>query len=124
MPILSSKDILQELIEAELDASLGYEKIRRVIWAPRTNAMTIPKRLSKAIMANLRWTCPEIGMRSLSQNSIPDISVTSLGLKKVSSPCMPEEWAQGICMTNCRISMGLDYQQVWSARLRIRSCLR
>ena len=27
----SFKDILQELMEAELDASLGYEKIRREI---------------------------------------------------------------------------------------------
>ena len=37
----SFKDILQELMEAELDASLGYEKIRREIWPLPTNGMAI-----------------------------------------------------------------------------------
>ena len=50
----SFKDIPRELMEAELDASLGYEKNRKEIWSPSTNGMAIPLRPSKASMGNSR----------------------------------------------------------------------
>lgn len=37
----SFKDILQELMEAELDATLGYEKIKKVIYSLKTKEMAI-----------------------------------------------------------------------------------
>ena len=40
----SFKDILQELMEAELDATLGYEKIKKVMWLLTTNGMGIPQK--------------------------------------------------------------------------------
>ncbi|MFR0756031.1 MAG: hypothetical protein ACLSHV_05285 [Hominisplanchenecus sp.] len=40
----SFKDILQELMEAELDATLGYEKIIREICRQTTKEMVIPQR--------------------------------------------------------------------------------
>lgn len=40
----SFKDILQELMEAELDATLGYEKIIREICRQTTKKMVIPQR--------------------------------------------------------------------------------
>ena len=44
----SFKDILQELLEAEMDASLGYSKTTRLGWTQTTNAMGILRKLSKA----------------------------------------------------------------------------
>ena len=38
----SFKDILQELMEAELDATLGYEKIKREICRQTIKEMGIP----------------------------------------------------------------------------------
>lgn len=40
----SFKDILQELMEAELDATLGYEKNKRRIQTRIINEMGIPQR--------------------------------------------------------------------------------
>ncbi len=44
----SFKDLLQELMEAELDASLGYEKIIRVLSGHPTSVMDIPKKTLKS----------------------------------------------------------------------------
>ena len=41
----SFKDILQELMEAELDATLGYEKIIREIYRPIIKGMDIPLKI-------------------------------------------------------------------------------
>lgn len=84
----SFKDILQELMEAELDASLGYEKIKRAIFSRITNAMGIPKRHSKASIANSRWRFPETATVSLNRSSFPNIKEMYPVLKKKSSPCM------------------------------------
>lgn len=54
----SFKDILQELMEAELDATLGYEKNRRGIWLRIISAMDIPPKPSKASMAGRMWAEP------------------------------------------------------------------
>lgn len=40
----SFKDILQELMEAELDASLGYEKNQKGIPFPLTKGTAIPRK--------------------------------------------------------------------------------
>ena len=40
----SFKDILQELLEAEMDASPGYEKNQKGILPPVTKGMAIPQR--------------------------------------------------------------------------------
>ena len=72
----SFKDILQELMEAELDASLGYEKIRRVTWRRPINVMVIHLKHLKASMENFRWMFPGIVMESLNQK----FSLTSIRL--------------------------------------------
>ena len=64
----SFKDILQELMEAELDATLGYEKNRKGDLQTDNNAMGIPQRTSRASMGSSRLTCPGTGMGSLSQS--------------------------------------------------------
>ena len=48
------KDILQELMEAELDATLGYEKIRKVILSQIIRGMVILQKHSKASMVSFR----------------------------------------------------------------------
>ncbi len=78
----SFKDILQELMEAELDASLGYEKIKKGISSRITNATGIPQRPLKASMANSRWMFPETVTVSLSPGSFPNIKGVYPALKK------------------------------------------
>ena len=87
----SFKDILQELMEAELDAFLGYEKIRREIWPPPINETAIPLRPSKASMGNSRLMCPGTAMGSLTQSSFRNTSGMSTVCKSRSSPCTPGE---------------------------------
>ena len=86
----SFKDILQELMEAELDAMLGYEKIRKGSWPQTISATAIPRKLSKASMANFRWRCPGIEMENSSQSLSQNTSVTLPGLRKRSSPSTQE----------------------------------
>ena len=50
----SFKDILQELMEAELDATLGYEKNRKGIYRQTTNAMGIPQKPQEPV-----WGVPD-----------------------------------------------------------------
>ena len=45
----SFKDILQELMEAELDATLGYEKIIREICRQTTKKWSFHKELKKPV---------------------------------------------------------------------------
>ena len=45
----SFKDILQELMEAELDATLGYQKIIREIFRQTIKEWTFHKELKKAV---------------------------------------------------------------------------
>ena len=68
----SFKDILQELMEAELDASLGYEKNQKGDLVTANKRTAIPLRLSKASMENSKWMCPGTAMGSLSQSSFPN----------------------------------------------------
>ncbi len=55
----SFKDILQELMEAELDASLGYAKITRVMSGHPTSVMVILPKHSRASMVNFRLMSQE-----------------------------------------------------------------
>ena len=41
----SFKDMMQELLGAEMDASIGYTKTRSRRWNLKTNEMDIPQRL-------------------------------------------------------------------------------
>ena len=96
----SFKDILQELLEAELDATLGYEKTRKGIWLRTISAMDIPRKPSKASMANFRSRCPGTGMGNSNQSLSPNTSVTFPGLRRRSSPCMREGGVPEISMTS------------------------
>lgn len=61
----SFKDILQELMEAELDASIGYEKNIKGIYKQTINAMdTLPKP-SRASMGSSGLTYPGTAKESL-----------------------------------------------------------
>mgnify|MGYP000361596713 CR=1 FL=1 len=64
----SFKDILQELLEAEMDATLGYEKIVKVILKVIIKGtVTLPKH-SKASTGNFRSMFPVTAMVSLNQS--------------------------------------------------------
>ena len=52
----SFKDILQELMEAELDATLGYQKNQKGISVQITKEMDILQKGLKASMANFKLT--------------------------------------------------------------------
>ena len=87
----SFKDILQELLEAELDASLGYEKIIKVISLHLTNVTGIPKRNSKASMGNSRSMSQGTAMVNLNQRLYPNTKGIYQELRKRYSPFMPVE---------------------------------
>ena len=64
----SFKDILQELMEAGLDASLGWDirKIRKGMSRQIIKEMDIPKRISGVSTGDPRSMSPETAMGSLS----------------------------------------------------------
>ena len=64
----SFKDILQELLKAEMDATPGYEKIVKLISRAIIKEMVTPLKHSKASMGNSRLMCPVTVMVSLSQS--------------------------------------------------------
>ena len=64
----SFKDILQELLEAEMDATLGYEKIVKLISKTGIKEMGIPLKHLRASMGNFKLMFPVTVMVSLSQN--------------------------------------------------------
>lgn len=64
----SFKDILQELMEAELDAALGYEKNRKGDLQTDNKRNGHSPKISRASMGNSRLTCPGTGMGNLSQS--------------------------------------------------------
>ena len=70
----SFKDILQELLEAEMDATLGYEKnCKGDLKSDNKRNGHSPKTL-KSQYGNFRSMFPVTAMVSLSQNSFPNIS--------------------------------------------------
>lgn len=69
----SFKDILQELMEAEMDATLGYGKTRREISSPTTREMDIPPKHLKASMVNSRSMSPVIVTESLNRSWFQNI---------------------------------------------------
>ncbi len=83
----SFKDILQELMEAELDASLGYEKNHKGDLAT-DNKRDIPPKLSKASMENSKWISPGTVTGNLSQGLSPNTRGASPALKRKPSPSM------------------------------------
>ena len=78
----SFKDILQELMEAELDASLGYEKTTKVMLPHPTNVTDILPKPSRASMGNSRLMSQETVRVNLSPNSSQNIRGMYLVLKK------------------------------------------
>ena len=68
----SFKDILQELMEAEMDATLGYEKTRRGISSPTTRETDIPPKPLKAGTVNSGLISPVTVTGSLSRNWFPN----------------------------------------------------
>ena len=78
----SFKDILQELMEAELDASLGYEKIIRVMSGHPTSVMDIPQKHSRASMVNSRLMSQGTGTVNSSQSLFQNTRGTYPALRK------------------------------------------
>ena len=78
----SFKDILQELMEAELDASLGYEKNRKEMLPHPTNVTDILPKPSRASMGNSRSMSQETVRVNLSQSSSQNTSGIFPVLKK------------------------------------------
>lgn len=72
-------------MEAELDASLGYEKNQKGDLIRTTSTTDTPQKPSKASMVNSKWRFPETAMVNLSQNLFPNIKEIYLVLKKKSS---------------------------------------
>ena len=70
----SFKEILQELMEAELDASLEYEKNQKGLYPLTTRETDILQRLSKASMENSRLIFPGTARENLNQNSFLNTS--------------------------------------------------
>ncbi len=64
----SFKDILQELLEAEMDATLGYEKIVRVILKATIKGTVIPAKHSKASTGSFKSMFLVTAMVSLNQS--------------------------------------------------------
>ena len=82
------KDILQELMEAELDAALGYEKNQKgdMDTANKRNGHS-PKKL-KSQYGEFEIDVPGTGTASSSRRSSPSTRGTSPGLRKRSSRSM------------------------------------
>jgi hypothetical protein len=68
----SFKDILQELMEAEMDATLGYEKNRRGISSPTTRETDILPKPLKASTVNSRLISPVTETGCLSRSWFPN----------------------------------------------------
>ena len=78
----SFKDLLQELLEAELDVSLGYDKneTHGIETDNKRNGHT-PKTV-KVGLGSSSWIFQEIGTGSLNQRSYQSIAVISQVLKR------------------------------------------
>lgn len=87
----SFKDILQELMEAALDATLGYEKNRKGIRLRIISAMAIPLKPSKVSLANSRWIYQGTEMGNSSQSLSQNTSVTYPASRRKSSLCTRKE---------------------------------
>ena len=68
LPWDNFKEILQELLKAEMDESLGYEKTKRGILKQAAKETAIPQRPLRANMGNSRLMCPGIGMANSSRS--------------------------------------------------------
>ena len=78
----SFKDILQELLEAEMDASLVMRKIRKGILKQTIKGTAIPPGHLKASMASSRSMCQVTAMGNSSRSSSQNTSGISPGLRK------------------------------------------
>ena len=81
----SFKDILQELMEAELDASPGYEKTRKVMSSHPTNVTGILPKPSRASMENSRSMFQE----TVKGNSSQSLSLNTRGI----FPALKKKWS-------------------------------
>ena len=83
------KDILQELMEAELD--VGYEKNQEDDMDTANKRTAIPKRISRASTGNFGSMSPGAGTASSSRRSFPSTKGTSPELRRRSSRSMAGE---------------------------------
>ncbi len=81
----SFKDILQELMEAELDASPGYEKTRKVMSSHPTNVTGILPKPSRASMGNSR----SMSQETVKVNSSQSLSLNTRGI----FPALKKKWS-------------------------------
>ena len=77
----SFKDILQELMEAELDASLGYEKNQKGDSLSSNKRNGHSQKTLKASMESSRLTSPETATGNSSRSSSPNTSGISPALR-------------------------------------------
>ena len=86
----SFKDILQELMEAELEASLGYGKNQKGDLATTNKRNGHSPKTLKSQYGEFQVDVPTgTGMGSLSRSSSRNTSATSPALRRRSSRCMP-----------------------------------
>ena len=96
----SFKDILQELMEAELDAALGYEKNQKADFDSDNKRNGHSSKTIKSQYGEFQLDVP----RDRNGEFEPKLASKTRGmcqaLKIKSFPCMAEAWAQGISMTS------------------------
>ena len=120
----SFKDILQELMEAELDASLGYEKNQKgdLTTTNKRNGHS-PKTL-KSQYGEFQVGVPRDRNGEFEPRLIPKYQRDISGIEEKVISLYARGMSTRDITTSFRNSMGLNYPQRWSARSQIRSCLR
>ena len=83
------KDILQELMEAELDVSLGYEKNQKGDLETTNKRNGHSQKQSRASMGNCRWTSPGTRTVNLNPSLSPSTRGTFPGSRKKSYHFIP-----------------------------------
>lgn len=87
----SFKDILQELLEAEMDASIGYTKNNKQDAASDNKRNGYSPKTVKSQYGEFQVDIPRDRTGSLNQKSFPNTSGISPGLRRKSYPSTPEE---------------------------------
>ena len=112
----SFKDILQELMEAELDATLGYEKNQKgdLETSNKRNGHS-PKNL-KSQFGEFQIDVPRDRNGEFEPKLIPKYQRDVSGIEEKVISLYARGMSHGISMTNYRIFTELNFLQRWSAR--------
>ena len=80
-----------QMLEAEMDEHLGYEKTLLSATIPETAEMDMARKLSPAITANVKYLFPVTAMLNLSLKSSKKDRLTQMKLNKKSWQCTQRE---------------------------------